>query len=95
MLASIIADFDFELIFLESTRDECKYKLWGIITAPINPIRYFELPSGTVGIKVPLSTSIVSGFTMKKLTKKQHDIIAIRDAKNPYYSSQHGMLVLT
>lgn len=35
---SLIASGLFLLTALESTNDECKYKLWGIIIAPTNPI---------------------------------------------------------
>ena len=53
MLASLTLSRFLESIFLVKTNDECKYKLWGIITAPTRLKADYKAPLGIVGTKVP------------------------------------------
>ena len=47
-------EFGFSLlIFLDKTNEECKYKLWGIIMQPTNPVKAVKEPLGIVGTNVP------------------------------------------
>ncbi len=58
--------------FLDSTNDECRYRLWGIIIAPIRPIAAYVLPEGIEGMNIPdiiakESLSILNMFIEKHI----------------------------
>lgn len=68
--------------FLVSTRAECRYKLCGMITAPINPEVASKDPAGILGINVPKSISEKLGLASNIFIKNAMVIIAIRKTKN-------------
>ena len=57
ILASFTKVLFFMSIFLVNTRDECRYKLCGIITAPTIPSAACNEPDGILGITVPKNIS--------------------------------------
>ena len=83
ILASWIAFLFLISIYLVNTKDECRYRLWGIITAPIKPNAANTDPSGTEGTIIPTNISSMWGFDVKKFMQNVIAITDIKKAKNP------------
>jgi hypothetical protein len=68
--------------FLVSTKDECRYKLCGMITAPTIPRAASKDPTGILGTTVPKSISEKLGSATNIFIKNAKVMIAIRKTKN-------------